>query len=341
MENFFLLNKLIDDEKNINKKLYSSGPYWNYKNSKSIIEIKKKGIKDFRGLSAGVGTSFADNLVFDIRNELNVKGRIISKLYSLPIIKKIFEGQLKITEGHLKSFLNLESLVYKNSKNVQNLINKFKFKDTTEFGCIQKFRYMDKNYSCHYLNMADRINNLSNTFKFENLNSFFEIGGGFGANIHFLLTNFPNIKKILYLDVVPNIYVGTRYLKHFYKENVKDYLQLKDLDKISFSKDKELEILCIPPWLLEKVQVKIDHFHNAASFVEMPKSVIQNYVKFIKMFSVKEISLISYGGFDINTTFDPKELNSFFDNQLNISWKQGLINDYSQKLIYLTSNNEI
>ena len=116
MENFFLLNKLIDDEKNINKKLYSSGPYWNYKNSKSIIEIKKKGIKDFRGLSAGVGTSFADNLVFDIRNELNVKGRIISKLYSLPIIKKIFEGQLKITEGHLKSFLNLESLVYKIAK---------------------------------------------------------------------------------------------------------------------------------------------------------------------------------------------------------------------------------
>ena len=44
---------------------------------------------------------------------------------------------------------------------------------------------MDKNYSCHYLNMADRINNLSNTFKFEDLNSFFEIGGGFGANIHF------------------------------------------------------------------------------------------------------------------------------------------------------------
>ena len=88
------------------------GPYWNYKNSKSIIEIKKKGIKDFRGLSAGVGTSFADNLVFDIRNELNVKGRIISKLYSLPIIKKIFEGQLKITEV-IKSFLNLESLVYK------------------------------------------------------------------------------------------------------------------------------------------------------------------------------------------------------------------------------------
>ena len=32
----------------------------------------------------------------------------------------------------------------------------------------------------------------------EKTKSFFEIGGGFGANIHFLVTNFSNIKKILY-----------------------------------------------------------------------------------------------------------------------------------------------
>ena len=39
--------------------------------------------------------------------------------------------------------------------------------------------------------------------------------------------------------------------------------------------------------------VEIDHFHNAASFVEMPKKVIENYVKYIKKFKTKEISLIS------------------------------------------------
>ena len=33
-----------------------------------------KGLKDFRGGSAGIGTSFTDNLVLDIRNELNLKG---------------------------------------------------------------------------------------------------------------------------------------------------------------------------------------------------------------------------------------------------------------------------
>ena len=333
-----LLNLLIKDEKKIDKELYSSGPYWNYKNRRAIIEIKKKGLKDFRGLTAGIGTSFADNLVLDIRNEFNMKGRIVGKIFSLPILNIIFNGQINTTKNYLDSFINNQAIVYKNSQNVQNLISKFKFKNTTDFGCVQSFEYLNKNYSCHYLNMAYRVNNLSKNFDFKNIKNYFEIGGGFGSNIHFLITNFPNIKKILYLDTVPNIYVGTEYLRHHYKEKVKDYLELRNLNKISFSKNNELEIFCIPPWLIEKVETEIDHFHNSASFVEMPKKVISNYVKFIKNLSTREISLISYGSFDLKTTFNPEELNSFFDNKLSVSWKNSLIEEYNKKEIYLTSH---
>ena len=186
--------------------------------------------------------------------------------------------------------------------------------------------------------MADRIEKLSKSFNFKNINSFFEIGGGFGANVHFLITNFPNIKKILYLDAVPNIYLGTKYLVHHFGKKVKNYLDLKNLDKITFQNNDELEILCIPPWLIEKVDVKIDHFHNAASFVEMPKIVIDNYVKFIKKFKTREISLISYDEYDLKTTFSPEKLNLFFENKLKISWKNNLIDEYNLKFIYLTSN---
>ena len=333
-----LLDLLIKDEKKIDTELYSSGPYWNYKNRRAIIEIKKKGLKDFRGLTAGIGTSFADNLVLDIRNEFNMKGRIVGKIFSLPILNIIFNGQINTTKNYLDSFIKNQAIVYKNSQNVQNLISKFKFKNTTDFGCVQSFEYLNKNYSCHYLNMAYRVNNLSKNFDFKNIKSYFEIGGGFGSNIHFLITNFPNIKKILYLDTVPNIYVGTEYLRHHYKENVKDYLELRNLNKISFSKNNELEIFCIPPWLIEKVETEIDHFHNSASFVEMPKKVISNYVKFIKNLSTREISLISYGGFDLKTTFNPEELNSFFDDKLSVSWKNSLIEEYNKKEIYLTSH---
>ena len=45
------------DEKNIDRSLYSSGPYWNHKNRRAILEIKKRGLKDFRGITAGIGSS--------------------------------------------------------------------------------------------------------------------------------------------------------------------------------------------------------------------------------------------------------------------------------------------
>lgn len=333
-----LINELIKDEKKIDKILYSSGPYWSYKNSRTIDEIKRKGLKDFRGITAGIGTSFADNLVWDVRNEFNIKGRIIGKLFSLPLLNKIFNEQLRVTKKHINSLVKNKAIVYKNNKNVQNLIKKFKFENTTDFGCIQSFTNLNKNYSCQYLDEAYRIDKLSKSFDFKNITSFFEIGGGYGANIHFLITNFPNIKKILYLDLVPNIYIGTEYLRHHYKEKVRDYLELRNLEKISFSKNNELEILCIPPWLIEKVETEIDHFHNAASFVEMPKVVIKNYVKFIKKFKTKRISLISYDGFNLKTTFNPEELNNFFDNKLSISWETRLIEEYKRKDIYLIYN---
>ena len=96
-----LLNSLIIDEKTINRSLYSSGPYWNIKNSRSILEIKKKGLSDFRGTSTGIGTSFTDNIVLDIRNEFNTKGRIIGKIFSLQ------------NWGVLKNLKNLEkSILY-------------------------------------------------------------------------------------------------------------------------------------------------------------------------------------------------------------------------------------
>ena len=107
-----LLEKLIEEEEKNNKELYSSGPYWNYKNNRAIFEIKKKGLNNFRGLNAGIGTSFADNLVLDVRNELNLKGRIVGKIFSLPILNIIYNRQLKITKNHLDSFIKNQSIVY-------------------------------------------------------------------------------------------------------------------------------------------------------------------------------------------------------------------------------------
>jgi len=331
-----LLDKLLKDEKKIDLELYSSGTYWLYKNAKSLIELKKKGMSDFRGYNNGTGTSYADNLGYDIRNELGRKGRIVSKLFSLPFLIKIFNAQLKQTKQYLEAYIKTKSILYSNNDRVKNLINKYKYENTTDFDCIQKFTYKKKDYSFLYLEVANRIEILSSNFNFHNLKSFFEIGGGFGANIHFLITNFPNIKKIIYLDTVPNLYVGTEYLKSYYGKKVITYLNTREMTEIKFANNDDLEIICIPPWQIEKLQVSIDHFHNAASFVEMPKKIIKNYCKFIKRFNTKEISLVSYAEFD-ERTLNPNELNEFFENRLIKSSHNSLIEGYNSKDIYFCS----
>jgi len=40
-----LLQRLLSDEKKINRDLYSAGSYWNYKNLRSTYHIKKMVLK--------------------------------------------------------------------------------------------------------------------------------------------------------------------------------------------------------------------------------------------------------------------------------------------------------
>ena len=126
-------------------------------------------------------------------------------------------------------------------------------------------------------------------------------------------------------------------MKFFFGKNVKDYFFTRKLNKISFDNNNELEIICITPWEIEKLDVKLDHFHNASSFVEMPENIVKNYCKFIKKFETKQLSLISYNNFDSATTFDPKLLNNFFENKLEIRNYSRVIKDLNIQDIYLYS----
>ena len=312
-----LFFNLINDEKKVNQHLYTAGAYWKHKNKRTIYQIKKKGISKFRGIDSGVGTSYTDSILYDIRNEYNVKGRIVSSFLSLPYLKSVFDGQLKITKSLIEKSINYQQMIFSNSNRVKELVNKYNFNDTTEFGCVQKFNLNKNFYSTHYLEMANRVENFSKFLNFNNFKSYFEIGGGFGSNIHFLLQNFKNIRKVIYIDIVPNIYVGTLYLKNFFNNHVIDYTQTKKMEKIKFTDDESLEIICIPPWEIAKLDCKVDHFHNSASFVEMPEDVVLNYINYIKKLNTQSVSLLSYSKYNPKNTINPKSLGDFFDKKLD------------------------
>ena len=73
--------------------------------------------------------------------------------------------------------------------------------------------------------------------------------------------------------------------------------------------------MCIAPHQIDKIVAEIDFFHNAHSFVEMPEDVISNYAKKVESIMAKTnstISIVSYDGFDLETTIHPDKLPMFF-----------------------------
>lgn len=222
----------------------------------------------------------------------------------------------------------------------RNLLKKYIMPYSLVGNCLQKVVIAGHEYSIHYLNLLEQHDNVALRVRFNNLHAVFEIGGGFGTNIHLLLENYKNIRKVLYLDIPPNLYVGTQYLRAFYGTAVIDYRALKHVGSLEFSKDDNMEIVCIAPWQIEKFRGTIDIFMNSHSFVEMPKSVVENYVLKFNGFSAAKdaaIAFTSYDGFDLETTFHPSELPTLLKDRKFDYFEVATLLDSTRNNLYFVS----
>jgi len=237
------------------------------------------------------------------------------------LVNRIFNNQFQITKLVYSQYLVMAKHYMINNLRYQYLKSNFYIPLSTSGNAMAKFYDVNQkqDVSLHYCNLLDQHEYTTMHIDYNAIKVVFEIGGGFGANCHILLENYKNIKKIIYLDIPPNLYIGTQYLKSFYGDCVIDYSKTHQLNEIKFKDNEELEIYCIAPWQIELVNEKIDLFFNAHSFVEMPKKIVKNYAdKLLDRFTENtQIILISYDNFNLNTTFHPDDLVSFFPQNRN------------------------
>lgn len=312
-----LLELMMRDSKSA-PDIYRPGSYWLSKTKSAIREIKKYGLDDFRGGSNGIGNSFTDNALLDIRGSYNYGIRTPLAFFSRHCypFNRMFDSQARITQNYFQAALGFKNRIINNSQKVKDLLNKYRLPaDTVRGGCLDFCEIGGQKISNHYLDLLDTHNTLAGHVDFSSAKSFFEIGGGFGVNLHILIENYKNIRKYIYLDIPPNLYVGTQYLKSFYGDSIKSYRETKDLKKIGFNSSNELEVFCIAPHQVEFLDVEIDIFQNAHSFVEMPLAIVQNYAKHIeRVVSAKKssIALVSYDGFNLDSTLHPDKLPKLF-----------------------------
>ena len=324
-----LLDMMLQDQFK-QKGLYHPGPYWKGYSSRVERAIRSEGLQNFRANNR-IGKGFADTLLinpFDLLSSDSWKTKAYKRIVGFPIFKRYVAGPyIKLSEFNFQQAQKYKNLYYANTLgNWFSLFSKQYSLPETLVGNPQDTISIN-NYKIgrSYLTSFIRAYNYSKTIDFSKIESVFEIGGGFGSMCHTLLHLFPNIRKYLYLDIPPIIYVGTQYLKHFYKDEVIDYRQTRKLSSIRFSENDTREIIAACPWEIGKIDAGIDLFWNSASFQEMTKDMVANYAKHIKrMLNDKEsrLCLYIYKGGNPEKTLTPKELLEIITNNVSVEFEE-------------------
>lgn len=304
--------------------VYKPGPYWKVKTKTAYRQIKEYGLVDFRGTSNLIGQSFSDHVFIDVSTSGTLKGRVASLvLNKTPYLSQVFANQVILTRAYWDVYRRNRNLVWSNSFRVKDLLDRYKVNDSINAGCIDTLEIEGITVSAYYLTVLDTHDYLAQHVDYGIGSTLLEIGGGFGAYLHLLVSNYPNLRKFLYLDMAPNLYVGTQYLRSLYGDSVQTYRETRGMHTIKFRDDSDLEIICIAPYQLQTFQGSVDFVHNAHSFVEMPRDAVANYARLSEGILKKggSITLVSYDPYD-QKTINPHDLPGFFRSQFTSTVKE-------------------
>jgi putative sugar O-methyltransferase len=226
----------------------------------------------------------------------------------------VFAAQVALTRGYARDEVALLAARMSESDTARDLVNRYKITNSLLGGCVAAARIGAQEYALHHIRTVQLIDQVRRHVELDGVRAMFEIGGGFGASVQLLLENFASVRKVVYLDVVPNLYVGTCYLRTLFGDAVRDFSETSSLNRIGFRDDDALEILAVAPWQIERLDLSIDLFWNANSFVEMPREVVSNYARHVMRLEepgLAAVVLATYGGGGPDT-LPVEELPTFF-----------------------------
>ena len=343
--NLLLLENMINDlNKNIHKKYVSD--YWKNYSFRIQKNIKKYGLDSFRS-NFLIGDGFSDIIHDDpflhkhetFKNKIRgILGSLISRSFPFSIL--IDQPYKNLSNSYINNYLKAKSelINLKNHKVLHQFFSKHKNFDTLQCQPRDTFVFNDNKIGNSYLSPILTKNIISNEFKKRKYNSFFEIGGGFGANAHTLLSTVPKLKKYIYMDIPPMLYIGTQYLRNFFNSSLYDYDDINKLDTITFKKNDDIEIYCLAPWQLNKVKSNVDFFFNAHSFQEISFEILNDYSLYLKKIMNKNNSIILqfYEYFpEVQNTNDPLKIIDLLNQNcnFNLSKKSETINIESKSFI--------
>lgn len=316
-----LLKRMMTDVER-QPELHQFAPYWRPYSNRILKYLKRDGLASFRS-NNGVGKGFSDVLNIDPFFSKHETNRNMARAWMARFLSKLFPVNILVTnpfkalaDAYIARFLFKQSqyLALRHEDVLSRFVARYPNVDTLVGNPAITFHFKDKKIGMTYLHSI-----LTQAFLeqrcADRVSSMMEIGGGFGANVHLLVETLPNLRKVIYLDIPPNLYIGTLYLKHFYGEAVVDYARCEELCEIRFASDNSLEIFCIAPWQLKKVATSLGLFFNANSFQEMSIPIVESYSAEIHRISSKDSCMLLqfYEHTGAEGTIDPRLVVEIFN----------------------------
>ncbi len=286
--NIALLDLMMSDQREANP-LYLPGPHWQAYQGRILQSIRKHGVAAFRS-SETISKGYGDPLLLDPIGSLfprgSLKDLISRSLIRLPFLQKLVFEQQNLIRSHANRVLSYRARWFgaEWGPRLRELARNDGLPETMIGGCENYVEQDDRRYAYLYLSMLRLYQGFRDSgVPFDSARGVMEIGGGFGALSHLALHRHPNIRKILYVDIPPMIYVATQYLKHFFGNAVIDYGTTRNRPALSFADSDDLEIFCICPWQIETMRGRdVDIFLNSTSFQEMLPEAVDNYATHTK-----------------------------------------------------------
>ena len=310
--------------------IYSPGPYWEGKTKNAVRQLSKLGLQNFRSSENTAITSYGDNPILNVMNfssATSLKDALKKFIVNSYPFNKIFQSQVELTKSRFQDYLSAVNAYFSTLPRISELLDRYRISLDSTLGGCEAFLQLDDLKIAHvYLKLLDTLDHMNTQINLSEVKSVIEIGGGFGVNVDLQLQLFPNIRKVLYVDIAPNLYVGTQYLKSKYGASVVDFKTTRNLETISFKDDESLEIYCILPFQIELVKTKFDLFHNAHSFVEMSQEAVVNYGTQVKhlLKDNGRVYFVTYDGFK-EDTIHPDELLKLLSKSLSMPLSLSLI----------------
>jgi len=271
--------------------LYRPTHYWSNHERKSLPELKKYGLKDFRRRKKSILASFSarDELAdfgIELANNKLLNNRLTRKIplwkKTLGVLSRGLSRTLPVTLPYGLDQSGLEELAYQFAC-VQGKL--YQAKSLRDFSASlignpqDVIRVKENVYTMTMLNYYLRYVYCSRFVGFEKIKLIAELGCGAGKQTEVLKKLYPRMTHLLF-DIPPQLYVCEQYLKAVFPDDVISYEETRGIEKLDDLREGKIYIF--GNWKFPVLRnVRVDLFWNASSFQEMEPDVVENYLKFV------------------------------------------------------------